>query len=99
MVQKGAKNNKSVHSELWFNPHISERSTAFEFISRKENDTFWDEILPKAPQAYRMRGELVMMERILPLPKVVGKALISQFCALDKTEIETSSITLKTSTV
>ncbi|KAJ5394810.1 uncharacterized protein N7487_009113 [Penicillium crustosum] len=28
------------------------------------------------------------MERILPLPKVVRKALISQFCALDKTEIE-----------
>lgn len=35
-----------------------------------------------------MRGDLVIMERILPLPKVVRKALISQFCALDKTEIE-----------
>lgn len=61
---------------------------AFEFISRKGNDAFWDEILPKAPQAYRIRGDLVIMERILPLPKVVRKALISQFCALDKTEIE-----------
>jgi hypothetical protein len=65
----------------------------FQFISRKENDAFWDEILPKTPQPYRMRGDLVMMERILPLPKVVRKALISQFYApeqnLDSTEIET----------
>ncbi|KXG51940.1 uncharacterized protein PGRI_082240 [Penicillium griseofulvum] len=64
----------------------------FQFISRKENDAFWDEILPKTPRPYRMRGDLVMMERILPLPKVVRKAFISQFYApeqnLDSTEIE-----------
>ncbi|KAJ5462150.1 hypothetical protein N7530_010355 [Penicillium desertorum] len=40
---------------------------------------------------YRMRGDLVRMERILPLPKVVRRALISQFCVpehRDSTEIE-----------
>ncbi|KAJ5528549.1 hypothetical protein N7527_001942 [Penicillium freii] len=64
----------------------------FKFISREENSAFWDEILPKAPPAYRMRGDLVMMERILPLPKVVRKALISHFCIpeqhLTSSEIE-----------
>ncbi|KAJ6186792.1 hypothetical protein N7519_008093 [Penicillium mononematosum] len=63
----------------------------FEFISRNQNNTFWDEILTKTPQGYRMRGDLVMMERILPLPKVVRRALISQFCVpehRDSTEIE-----------
>ncbi|KGO42792.1 hypothetical protein PEX1_084630 [Penicillium expansum] len=62
------------------------------FISKEENSAFWDEILPKTPEPYRVRGDLVMMERILPLPKVVRKALISQFCApeqhLNGTEIE-----------
>lgn len=72
---------------------------AFNFISRKENDAFWDEILPKAPQAYRLRGDLVIMERILPLQKFVRKALISQFCALDNTEIETILNHPQTSTV
>ncbi|CAG8248708.1 hypothetical protein PENNAL_c0009G00389 [Penicillium nalgiovense] len=64
----------------------------FEFISRKQNDAFWDGILPKTPQDYRMRGDLVMMERILPLPKVLRRALISLFCVPeyhDRTEIET----------
>jgi hypothetical protein len=62
-----------------------------EFISRKQNNALWDEILPKTPQHYRMRGDLVRMERILPLPKVVRRALISQFCVpehRDSTEIE-----------
>ncbi|CAG8044238.1 unnamed protein product [Penicillium nalgiovense] len=64
----------------------------YKFISREENSAFWDEILPRTPPAYRMRGDLVMMERILPLPKVVRKALISLFCIpeqhLTSSEIE-----------
>ncbi|CAI7612721.1 unnamed protein product [Penicillium discolor] len=52
--------NRKVHIPKAFN---------FISISRKENDAFWDEILPKAPQAYRLRGDLVIMERILPLQK------------------------------
>ncbi|CAI7637043.1 unnamed protein product [Penicillium glandicola] len=51
------------------------------FISRIRNHAFWDEILPKTPQPYCMRGDVVMMERILPLPKVVRRALVSWFCA------------------
>lgn len=76
---------QSINSEV----HVPK---PFKFISREDNSAFWDEILPKTPQVYRRRGDLVMMERILPLPKVVRKALISQFCApeqhLDATEIE-----------
>ncbi|OQE13578.1 hypothetical protein PENFLA_c046G10015 [Penicillium flavigenum] len=63
----------------------------FEFISREQNNAFWDDILPKIPQGYRMRGDLVIMERILPLPKVVRRALISQLCVFehrDSTEIQ-----------
>lgn len=64
----------------------------FEFISNRQNHAFWDEVLPKMPEAYRARGDVITMERILPLPKVVRKALISQFCGreryLDTTDIE-----------
>ncbi|KAI2709065.1 hypothetical protein CBS147332_6124 [Penicillium roqueforti] len=56
----------------------------FELISRKENSGFWDKILPKTPEDHRVPGNLVIMERILPLPKVVRKALISQFCASEQ---------------
>jgi hypothetical protein len=64
----------------------------FEFISKTHNHAFWDEVLPKMPQAYRTRGDVITMERILPLPKVVRKALITRFCGrerhLDTTDIE-----------
>ncbi|OQD70560.1 hypothetical protein PENDEC_c022G02980 [Penicillium decumbens] len=50
-----------------------------EFISKTGNDVFWDSILPKIPAAYRERGDIVKMQRILPLPKVVRKALITRF--------------------
>ncbi|KAJ5788945.1 uncharacterized protein N7518_005956 [Penicillium psychrosexuale] len=63
----------------------------YNFIFKEENNAFWDEILPKIPQAYCIRGDLMMMERILPLPKVVRRALISQFYTpqyLNNTRIE-----------
>jgi hypothetical protein len=63
-----------------------------EFISKTHNHVFWDEVLPKMPQAYRTRGDVITMERILPLPKVIRKALITRFCGreryLDTTDIE-----------
>ncbi|KAJ5143409.1 uncharacterized protein N7515_002196 [Penicillium bovifimosum] len=55
-----------------------------EFISRTENHTFWDEVLPKMPPAYRTRGDVVKMDRILPLPKVVRKALITHIYSRDR---------------
>ncbi|KGO76042.1 hypothetical protein PITC_011990 [Penicillium italicum] len=76
-----------IHCDIWavFEHYQSISSEVhipkpFKFISREENGAFWDELLPKMPQAYRTRDDVVMMERILPLPKVVRKALISQFC-------------------
>ncbi|KAJ5567665.1 hypothetical protein N7535_006971 [Penicillium sp. DV-2018c] len=64
-----------------------------EFISRTENHTFWDEVFPKMPPAYRTRGDVVKMDRILPLPKVVRKALIAHLYGrdrnLDTADIET----------
>ncbi|KAJ5566733.1 uncharacterized protein N7459_010115 [Penicillium hispanicum] len=62
-----------------------------EFISKTQNHTFWDEVVPKMPQAYRTRGDVVKMERILPLPKVVRKALITHFYGRDR-NIDTSDI-------
>lgn len=63
------------------------------FIPRyQEEATFWTEILPKIPKEYRIHEDVVTMERILPLPKVVRKALIAFFCRrewdLDDTEVE-----------
>jgi len=55
-----------------------------EFISKTGNDVFWDSILPKIPAAYRGRGDIVKMERILPLPRVVRKALIARFSDCEK---------------
>ncbi|KAJ5928340.1 hypothetical protein N7466_007296 [Penicillium verhagenii] len=51
--------------------------TPHTFIWKTEEDSFWNEIMPKMPQAFRQRGNVVTMERILPLPKVVRKALIT----------------------
>ncbi|KAK4861860.1 hypothetical protein LT330_003895 [Penicillium expansum] len=89
----------TIHCDIWtaFEHYQSISSEVhipkpFKFISRKDNTAFWDELLPKTPHAYRVRGDVVMMDRILPLPKIVRKALISQFCApeqhIDTTDIE-----------
>ncbi|KAK4203272.1 hypothetical protein QBC40DRAFT_219558 [Triangularia verruculosa] len=41
---------------------------------------FWDAgMLDRFPQGYRVKGTVVRMERILPLPKVIRKAFIHQF--------------------
>ncbi|GAB1212367.1 hypothetical protein ATERTT37_001505 [Aspergillus terreus] len=50
------------------------------FISTTDKDDFWDEVFPKIPQAYRARGNVITMNRILPLPKVVRRALLTYFC-------------------
>ncbi|OQE16779.1 hypothetical protein PENSTE_c023G03529 [Penicillium steckii] len=56
----------------------------YKFISRipghQDSDVFWDEIFTNIPQDYRTRGDVVTMGRILPLPKIVRKALITYFC-------------------
>ncbi|KAK0702735.1 hypothetical protein B0H67DRAFT_604450 [Lasiosphaeris hirsuta] len=43
------------------------------------DDRFWSENLVKFLSVYRTRTDMVQMERILPLPKVVRKALIAHF--------------------
>lgn len=40
-------------------------------------------ILPQIPAMYWARGNVVRMERILPLPKVVRRAMVTQFYAHD----------------
>ncbi|KAJ6127552.1 hypothetical protein N7523_003164 [Penicillium sp. IBT 18751x] len=55
-----------------------------EFISKIGNDSLWDSLLPKFPIAYCGRGDSVKMERILPLPKVVRRALITRFSNREK---------------
>lgn len=43
------------------------------------DDQFWQLHLNMFPTGYRERTTLVQMDRILPLPKVIRKALIAQF--------------------
>ncbi|KAH8679282.1 hypothetical protein BGZ61DRAFT_535690 [Ilyonectria robusta] len=42
-------------------------------------DQFWKDYLQRFPTTYRLRTNVVEMERILPLPKVIRKSLIRQF--------------------
>lgn len=42
-------------------------------------DQFWNDHLQKFPATYRLRTNVVEMERILPLPKVIRKSLIRHF--------------------
>ncbi|KAJ5995800.1 hypothetical protein N7481_002777 [Penicillium waksmanii] len=51
------------------------------FVPKIQNKWFWDYILPVIPQGYRTRGDIITMERILPLPKVVRRALLTHFYA------------------
>lgn len=64
----------------------------FEFISSGGHHQFWNNIFPRIPSAYREYGDLVIMERILPLPKIVRKALLGHFYGseekLDSTELD-----------
>jgi hypothetical protein len=48
-------------------------------LIRKSDDEFWAENVSKFPAAYRTPTTAVQMERILPLPKAIRKALISRF--------------------
>lgn len=58
--------------------------TPHDFISKTGNDEFWDEIFPKIPRPYRTPGNIITMERILPLPKVVRRALLTHFCGRER---------------
>ncbi|OQE22645.1 hypothetical protein PENSTE_c010G01338 [Penicillium steckii] len=50
--------------------------TPLGFVS--DTDTqFWDDVLPKLPLEHRTRGNVILMEHILPLAKVTRKALFS----------------------
>lgn len=57
---------------------------AFEFISRANENPFWNDVFPRIPSAYREYGDVMKMERILPLPKVVRKALLAHFYGFEK---------------
>ncbi|KAJ5364350.1 uncharacterized protein N7496_010063 [Penicillium cataractarum] len=64
----------------------------FELISRSKHHQFWNDIFPMIPSVYREYGDVVKMERILPLPKVVRRALLDHFYGsenqLDSTELD-----------
>lgn len=55
----------------------------FRFIPKNAEDSFWEQLLPKLPLEYRTRDDSVLMQRILPLPKVVRRALITKFITAD----------------
>jgi hypothetical protein len=57
-------------------------------IMKDDDDQFWEQYLHKFPATHCQRATLVQMERILPLPKIVGKALITQFYADQWSEID-----------
>lgn len=48
-------------------------------LIRKSDDEFWSDNAAKFPAKHRSPTTAVQMQRILPLPKVLRKALISRF--------------------
>ncbi|KAJ5332217.1 hypothetical protein MYU51_007469 [Penicillium brevicompactum] len=52
----------------------------------KEDDAFWNELLPRLPHEYRDRGDSMILQRILPLPKSTRRALINSYCSSNMTE-------------
>jgi len=63
-------------------------------LVRTTDNVFWEQHFTKFPGQYRTRGAVVRMERILPLPKVVRKALISYFYPQDSPSEETLAAVL-----
>ncbi|CAI7593600.1 unnamed protein product, partial [Penicillium bialowiezense] len=59
---------------------------ALSFVRKKEEEDFWKEILPKLPREYRARGDCMILQRILPLPKSTRRALINEYCTGDVNE-------------
>lgn len=49
------------------------------FVSKPENQKFWDDYLSSFPDGYRQPGDVVWMERIHPVPEEVRKALVTRF--------------------
>ncbi|KAJ9488538.1 hypothetical protein VN97_g4745 [Penicillium thymicola] len=52
-------------------------SKPMDFMQTEQQSSFWDEVFPKIPPDYRTRGDIMKMQRILPLPKIVRRALIA----------------------
>ncbi|EQL00678.1 hypothetical protein G6O67_000924 [Ophiocordyceps sinensis] len=46
------------------------------------DEQFWADMLPKLPEPFRQRTTTITMERLLPLPKVVRRALVREFSAI-----------------
>ncbi|KAJ5773718.1 hypothetical protein N7457_008614 [Penicillium paradoxum] len=56
---------------------------ALRFIPKTGDELFWEELLPTLPREYRTRDNSMLLQRILPLPKVVRRALINEFITAD----------------
>ncbi|KAK3944283.1 hypothetical protein QBC46DRAFT_374899 [Diplogelasinospora grovesii] len=61
-------------------------------IVHDTDDEFWEQNLHKFPPSYRTRNTMVRMERILPLPKVVRKALIAHFYPQDTAPLDSATL-------
>ncbi|KAJ5616759.1 hypothetical protein N7537_001873 [Penicillium hordei] len=55
-----------------------------EYIQTAQQSSFWDDVFPKIPLEYRTRGDIMKMQRILPLPKIVRRALIAHLCGQER---------------
>ena len=63
-----------------------------EFLPNTPNSAFWLSVLPKMPAEYRAPGDILRMQRILPLPKIVRRGLVAHLCAQER-YIETPETT------
>ncbi|CAK7275112.1 hypothetical protein SEPCBS57363_006511 [Sporothrix epigloea] len=49
------------------------------FKEKQENQPYWDNCLQQFPAGHRRPGDMITMEKILPMPKVVREAIIKEF--------------------
>ncbi|KAJ6032747.1 hypothetical protein N7540_003479 [Penicillium herquei] len=62
----------------------------FQFIPNSQDRPFLENTFAKLPEEYRVPSDIVRMERILPLPKVIRRALITKFYGHGK-ELDTTA--------
>ncbi|KAI6778314.1 uncharacterized protein J7T54_005830 [Emericellopsis cladophorae] len=65
------RNHSSIHCDVVV-------PAAQKFIAAQDNNA-WPTLLPKLPLDCRVQSDIVIMERVLPLPKIIRRALIEEF--------------------
>lgn len=86
------RNEYGLHQAVWtaFERYRTLTNTKIEvpepleFLPKTPSSAFWLSVLPKMPSEYCAPGDILRMQRILPLPKIVRRGLVAHLCAQER---------------